>query len=98
MTQIDEKEASRRAKISAARRSSVNSVGDRGVAAREAKLERARAFYAKLLPVIDEITTARPKWTYQFIADELNRRQLPAMRGGAWSPKQVERLILSRPS
>ncbi|WP_238193321.1 recombinase family protein [Methylobacterium frigidaeris] len=53
--------------------------------------ERARQRAADLAPVIEEIRGGAT--TLQAIAKALNARDIPAPRGGHWTPVQVSRLL-----
>ena len=96
--QLPEKEALRRARISEARKVQSGVSGDRGVAARAAKTIEAQRFAAFIQVRIAHIQKhADHPLTYQAICDKLNADGVKARRGGAWSPKQIERLCKSMP-
>lgn len=60
-----------------------------GLAARQS-VARARA--AALKPIIDELRLAGVV-TLAAVAEALNKRSIPAPRGGAWAPAQIGRIM-----
>jgi hypothetical protein len=57
-----------------------------------AKRETADRFTVGMLPVLDEVLKSGPM-SLRAIADDLNRRGLPAARGGKWHPSSVRNLL-----
>lgn len=92
MTALSQGEQDRRAKISAARRERGWASND-GSVAREANMAKSKAFAQTIRPVIDEIAKTLEYSSGVKIAAELNRRKIPAARGGLWSAKQVDRVL-----
>jgi DNA invertase Pin-like site-specific DNA recombinase len=58
----------------------------------QARSAKAAEYRERLMPTIEEIK-ASGTTTQQGIADELNRREITAPRGGQWSQVQVMRLL-----
>jgi len=91
-----------KAALAAAKRRGVKLGGDRGniaglyrKGARASAVARAlemRARATDLMPVIDEIS-AKGATSLREIAAGLNRRGIPAARGGEWSAVQVSRIL-----
>ena len=49
---------------------------------------------AEILREASESNRSAKSRTYQFYADYLNQRGISARRGGLWSAKQIERLLI----
>lgn len=56
------------------------------------KVKDARQWALSIMPVVAEIRD-EGAFTLQEIADALNRRDITALRGGAWTSMQVWRLL-----
>lgn len=91
--EISATEQQRRQRISAARRGRAQG-GDGGAASLAARQAKAKAFADEMRPIIEDISKQHN--SHVAIAGELNRLGLKAIRGGAWSAKQVERILLER--
>lgn len=91
MSELTPTELLRRQKISEYRKGK-RIAGDGARAATAKRVASTDAWVAQLLPVLTEISEAISSFTG--IATELNRRGIPARRGGEWSAKQVERVLL----
>ena len=63
-----------------------------GAAGRETQIARAEVFAAKVLPIVEEIR-AGGVTSFNGIAEELNRRDMTAPRGGHWTAMQVKRIV-----
>jgi hypothetical protein len=60
--------------------------------------DHARAFAAKTIPLINEITTSTGTRSLNGIANELTSRGVPSANGGAsWNAKQVSRVLAALP-
>ena len=89
-----------RAALAAAKRRGVKLGGDRGArltakaraAGRAVLQKRARARAVDLAPTIKELRAAGCE-SLRAIAAGLDKRGIPAARGGTWSAQQVARLI-----
>ena len=93
--------------LAAAKARGVKLGGDRGklhlyreagqIAGRAVRTQKAKERAADILPVVAEIKAAGAGSLRQ-IAAELNRRGVPAAKGGTWSSAQVKRILDRTPS